>query len=259
MKVISSIPAFMLAAFAAGYSSAQAGAGPSEAKGPFQAEIEQFVQADKVAPPAPCQVLFVGSSSIVEWTTLVRDMAPLPVINRGFGGAHIEHINYWFDKIVAPYRPRAIVFYAGENDLDAGESVRDVVADFAKFMERKTAVLGQIPVYFVSLKPSKLRFTEFARQNEVNKAIRQMSARRSDLQYIDVVAPMLEAGKPKDLFLQDRLHMTADGYAIWTRLIRAALLFDAAADERACHQVPLKLTGMAPYTFRHFSFQLCQA
>ncbi len=87
------------------------------------AEVEQFVRADRVSPPPPCRVLFVGSSSIVKWKeTLASDMAPMPVIDRGFGGSHIEYVNRWFDEIVAPYRPRAIVFYAGENDIDAGKS-----------------------------------------------------------------------------------------------------------------------------------------
>lgn len=70
--------------------------------------------------PAPsCEALFVGSSSIVAWKTLAQDMAPSPVINREFGGSHIEYVNRWFDKIVGPYHPRAIVFYAGENDIGA--------------------------------------------------------------------------------------------------------------------------------------------
>jgi hypothetical protein len=97
----------------------------------FGAEIARFVEADRVAPPAACQVLFVGSSSIVKWKDrLATDMAPMPVINRGFGGSHIEHVNRWFDQIVAPYHPRAIVFYAGENDIHAGKSVDRVLADF---------------------------------------------------------------------------------------------------------------------------------
>jgi GDSL-like Lipase/Acylhydrolase family len=199
------------------------------------AEVDRFVDADRAAPPAACQVLFVGSSSIVKWKdSLAADMAPMPVINRGFGSSHIEYVNRWFDQIVAPYRPRAIVFYAGENDIDAGKSVDRVVADFDAFMARKTQVLGKTPVYFISLKPSKLRLAEFSLQSRVNDAIRARAARRSDLHYIDVVAPMLENGKPKDLFGPDNLHMTRAGYVIWTRAVRAALLLHTEAEARSC-------------------------
>jgi hypothetical protein len=199
------------------------------------AEVDRFVEADRAAPPAACQVLFVGSSSIVKWReSLAADMAPMPVINRGFGSSHIEYVNRWFDEIVAPYRPRAIVFYAGENDIDSGKSVDRVLADFDAFMARKTRALGTTPVYFISLKPSKLRFAQFALQSQVNKAIRARAGKRSDLHYIDVVSPMLENGKPKDIFGPDGLHMTPEGYVIWTRLVRAALLPTTDAEERSC-------------------------
>jgi hypothetical protein len=200
-------------------------------------EIDRFVQADRAAPPARCQVLFVGSSSIVKWReNLAADMAPMPVINRGFGSSHIEYVNRWFDQIVAPYRPRAIVFYAGENDIDSGKSVDRVVADFDTFMTRKTQALGTTPVYFISLKPSQSRFAQFPLQSQVNDSIRARAGKRSDLHYIDVVAPMLENGKPKDIFDSDGLHMTAQGYAIWTRVVRAALLPNTAAEERSCRR-----------------------
>lgn len=202
------------------------------------AEVDRFVAADRAAPPAPCQVLFVGSSSIVKWReAIAADMAPMPVIERGFGGSHIEYVNRWFDEIVAPYKPRAIVFYAGENDIDAGKSVARVLVDFDEFMVRKTRTLGKTPVYFISLKPSILRFAQFPLQNQVNDAIRIRAAKRSDLHYIDVVGPMLENGKPRDIFGPDGLHMTRDGYEIWTRIVRAALLPKTVAEARSCHHL----------------------
>jgi len=200
------------------------------------AEIGAFVRRDAASPPAPCQILFVGSSSIVRWENLAKDMAPLPVMNRGFGGSHIEYVNRWFDQIVAPYRPRAIVFYAGENDIAAGKPVERVVDDFEQFMERKVASLGQTPVYFISIKPSKLRWSQFDSQAEVNAAIRALAAQRSDLHYVDVVSRMLANGRPRELYEADGLHMTPTGYAIWSRAIRPILLRDARAEAHTCHR-----------------------
>jgi lysophospholipase L1-like esterase len=201
-------------------------------------EVERFVEEDRLAPPAACQVLFVGSSSIVHWKdTLAADMKPMPVINRGFGGSHIEYVNRWFDQLVAPYHPRAIAFYAGENDIDAGKSVNRVVADFDEFMRLKAQTLGDTPVYFISLKPSKLRFAELPLQTQVNDSIRNRSTGRSDLYFIDVVPAMLdENGKPKDLFVADGLHMNADGYRIWTHAVRAALLPHIEEYETTCRR-----------------------
>ena len=201
----------------------------------LKTEVDRFVEADRENPPPPCQVLFVGSSSFVKWKdTLADDMAPMPVINRGFGGSHIEYVNRWFDTLVAPYRPRAIVFYAGENDIDAGKPVAQVLADFDEFMRRKTKALGRTPVYFISVKPSKLRFAQLSLQTSVNQAIRSRAARRHDLHYIDVVPAMLENGQPRDIFGPDGLHMNREGYVIWTRLVRAALLPGVEEQGRAC-------------------------
>ncbi len=47
---------------------------------------------------------------------------------------------------------------------------------------------------------------------------------------------MLENGRPKDIFVRDGLHMSADGYAIWTRIVRAALLPNTEAEERRCRR-----------------------
>jgi lysophospholipase L1-like esterase len=183
-------------------------------------------------------VLFVGSSSFVKWKdTLAADMAPIPVINRGFGGSHIAYVNRWFDDIVAPYKPRSIVFYAGENDIDAGKPVDRVVADFDEFMARKTQALGNTPVYFISLKPSKLRFAQLPLQARVNEAIRERAARRADLHYLDVVAAMLDNGRPKEIFGPDGLHMNRDGYVIWTRIVHAALDPVVEDQGRVCRRV----------------------
>jgi lysophospholipase L1-like esterase len=191
------------------------------APAPFAADIAAFEEADRAAQPAPCQVLFVGSSSIRFWNTLAEDMAPMRVIRRGFGGSAIADVNRYFDRIVAPYRPAAIVFYAGENDIDQGATPEATVALFERFMAMKRRALGATPVYFISLKPSRLRAAQLDRQRAVNEAIAAMAARRDDLEYIDVASPMAHA--PDDIYLADGLHMNAAGYAIWTREVRAAL------------------------------------
>ena len=193
------------------------------ADAPFRDEILAFAEQDRESPPPKCPVLFVGSSSIRLWRTLEQDMAPMHVLNRGFGGSTIAQSNLYFARIVAPYRPRAIVFYAGENDLDSGEAPAAVAADFRKFMAKKRAKLGGTPVFFISAKPSKLRFSQFARQTNLNRTIRTLAARSSDLTFVDVVPSMMAGSKPRDLYVDDGLHMTSEGYAIWSRLVREAL------------------------------------
>ena len=196
---------------------------PLPAAAPFRDEILRFAELDRESPPPQCPVLFIGSSSIRLWQTLAEDMAPLPVLNRGFGGSSIADANYYFDRIVAPYRPRAIVFYAGENDLDSGRSPADVAAEFHRFLKAKRRTLGDAPIFFISAKPSKLRFAQLARQSELNAAIRTLAAASRDLVFVDVASAMLTNGQPRELFIEDGLHMAPAGYAIWRDIVRRAL------------------------------------
>jgi lysophospholipase L1-like esterase len=189
----------------------------------LSAEIDAFIKADREAMPKPYQVLFVGSSSFARWKTIKDDMAPASIINRGIGGAHIEHVNRRFDQLVAPYYPRAIVFYAGENDIAEGKPVQRVLDDFAEFLRKKTDLLGPAPVYFISLKPSKFRLWQLPIQNAVNKGVQLCAKRRMDLHLVDVASLMLHDGKPKDVFVDDDLHMNAQGYAIWAKAVKDAI------------------------------------
>jgi lysophospholipase L1-like esterase len=200
---------------------------------PFRDEIVRFAEADRRNAPPSCPVLFVGSSSIRMWTSLARDMAPLPVLNRGFGGSTIAQVNLYFDRVVTPYRPRAIVFYAGENDIDAGQSPAAVAGQFSRFLDTKRNRLGDVPVFYISAKPSKLRFAQLARQSELNAAVRKLAGASRDLIYVDVASAMMKGGQPLDLFVEDGLHMAPAGYALWRGAVQRALL-EKKIGQRRC-------------------------
>ncbi|RME10337.1 MAG: hypothetical protein D6816_03460, partial [Bacteroidetes bacterium] len=83
----------------------------------FEEEIKAFEEADKKSMPPAGAILFVGSSSIRMWPSLDSAFAPLPVIQRGFGGSTIPEVLHYADRIVWKYQPKVIVFYCGENDI----------------------------------------------------------------------------------------------------------------------------------------------
>ncbi|WP_084384922.1 GDSL-type esterase/lipase family protein [Novosphingobium naphthalenivorans] len=212
----------ILAAAAVLAASPVAGAA-AENGGAFDGEMNLFAMEDESVPKPPCSTLFVGSSSIRFWFEINEDMH-MPLIKRGFGGATIPDVNRYFNRIVTPYRPSRIVFYAGENDLDAGHSPAQVLADFKAFLDRKSALLGDTPVFFVSVKPSPSRWKEIEVQRAFNALVGNLAKTRSDLVYIDVATPMLRSGTPDPaMFISDHLHMKRAGYAIWKQVIGQAL------------------------------------
>lgn len=191
---------------------------------PFAAEIAAFSAADRNAPPLSGAVLFVGSSSIRMWADLAADMAPFCVVNRGFGGSSIPDVVRHFSSVAALPAPRAIVFYAGDNDLESRRAPARIVADFERFMRLKARRFGAVPVFFVSIKPAPGRAQFRVAREAVNSMIRQRALERPDLLYVDIAGPMLGAGRLDDLFLQDGVHLSAAGYAIWRAVILDALL-----------------------------------
>lgn len=187
----------------------------------WQKEIAAFAEADKKEFPKTKGVLFVGSSSIRGWRTLQQDFPDVQVLNRGFGGSHIEDVNYYFSGIAAPYKPKLIVFYAGENDITADKTIERVVDDYKKFVSLVREKLPKTRLIFVSLKPSPARWEQkekFQRANDLIKAETEKDKRQK---FVDVWQPMLdERGEPKqEIFQVDKLHMNAEGYKIWREVL----------------------------------------
>lgn len=191
----------------------------------WEPEIAAFEQKDKESPPAKGGIVFVGSSSIRKWTTLAQDFPDLPVINRGFGGSEIADSIAFADRIVFPYEPRLIVMYAGSNDIHAGKSPEQVAADFHTFAEKVHARLPQAHLDYISNSPNPSRWAEVDRVKATNGLIQKFCGEHDYLTFVNFFPLMLgEGGLPRpDIFVADRLHMNATGYALWTKNLRPYL------------------------------------
>lgn len=187
----------------------------------FADEIARFEAADRLAPPRSGGVLFVGSSSIRLWPAIEADFRGANVLQRGFGGSELSDVVHYTPRIVLPYRPRLIVLYAGDNDLMAGKSPATVFRDFQAFVALVRHALPATRIAFVAIKPSGSRWALVERMREANALVRELAATDPLLTYVDVFTPMLGPdGLPREeLFVADRLHMNARGYALWREFL----------------------------------------
>jgi lysophospholipase L1-like esterase len=187
----------------------------------FEKEILAFEASDKTNPPPRHAVLFIGSSSIRMWKTLAQDFPDYRVINRGFGGSQISDSIYYADRIVIPYQPSVIVFYAGGNDINVGKSPETVFNDFKTFVGKVRAKLPDTKIAYISIAGNPARWAQADRVREVNRLVREHTATRPGLSFIDVFPHMMgDDGTPKpEIFLTDRLHMNEKGYVIWKRVV----------------------------------------
>jgi lysophospholipase L1-like esterase len=194
----------------------------------WEPAIRAFEEQDKAHPPKAGCIVFTGSSSIRFWDTLVSDMKPLDVINRGFGGSEFSDLDLYVDRIVIAYHPRAVVVYEGDNDLAEGSSKtpETVAGDFRKFVETVHAALPDTWIYVMSIKPSRLRWNQWPKMKAANKHMQDYAATQQRVQYVDVATMMFDAqgNLPADLFKFDGLHPTPKLYALWTSTLKPILL-----------------------------------
>ena len=194
-------------------------------KDTFIDEINEFKRLDKKNLPEKGRILFTGSSSIRFWNSLEKDMKPLKVLNRGFGGAHISHVIHHFDDIVRPYSPKAIVFFCGTNDLTALKTPEETLNDFKKFLNLVKNEFGTIKVYMIGIKPSVDRLYLDEEERVFNNSVSFLAKEDPYLEYINVWDLMLneDGTRMPDLYVEDGLHMNPKGYEIWTQLVRESL------------------------------------
>ncbi len=190
-------------------------------------EIRAFEAEDRKNGLQKDAVVFVGSSSIRFWASLADDMAPIPVIRRGFGGARLGDVTFYVDRIVAPYEPAAVVLFAGTNDIVPGrsKSPEDMLARYQAFVEKVWSLLPGTPIFYIAITPSPNRWSVWPIAREANQLIREFSEQHSNLYVIDTSSVLLgDNGEPRQELYRDGLHLSAAGYQAWTALIRPRLL-----------------------------------
>lgn len=189
----------------------------------WRVDMARFAEEDRTAAPPAGPVVFTGSSSVRLWETLAADFPGVPVLNRGFGGSQVRDAAWFADQIAVRYRPRRILLYAGDNDIDAGRTPAQVLQDVQAFVARIRRDLPDVPIVYIAIKPSPSRLDQLLMQQQANAAIREWTTTTHGVAFADVASPMLDArGHPRaELFLADRLHMNAAGYARWRQVLAA--------------------------------------
>ena len=200
---------------------AQAQTGTQADSARWEKDIRDFEAADAAAPSPRGGIVFIGSSSIRMWTSLATDFPGMPVVNRGFGGSQLPEVTAYVDRIVTPYQPRQVIVYCGGNDINAGRTAGDVLADFQGLVRAIHAARPVVRIAYISIAPNPARWPQIETVKEANRAVREWIVTDPRLTFIDVYPAMLGPdGRPKpDIFLADRLHMNAKGYAIWRAIV----------------------------------------
>ena len=187
----------------------------------FDAEVDALRLRSDAAAERESLVLFYGSSSFTLWTDIERYFPEIAVLNHGFGGSTLEDCLEYFDRLVAAFSPRAIVLYAGDNDLANGATPERVLRHLEDFITRKRQTIGAVPLAYVSIKVSPARFNLMHRIGYTNLIIERRLRGEADLAFVDLTRRMTARGLHAFLryYSTDPLHMNREGYRLLGRCI----------------------------------------
>lgn len=191
----------------------------------FENVVRAYEAADKTNVPPRNAILLAGDSQFFRWKTVDEDLPGYTIINRGIDSFETSDLLYFADRLVLPYQARLIVLHIGGNDVHAGKSPEQVLADFQALVAKIRAVQPTVPIAFTSLTPGPGRQEEFDRRKATNRIIRDYIATQPGLRFIDLWEAMLTPdGKPRaDLWTADGIHPNHAGYLVRVQMMLPVL------------------------------------
>jgi len=193
----------------------------------WEADIRNFEHLDSTETYTDQAILFVGSSSIRLWSTLAEDMAPFEVIQRGYGGAKLSDLVYYAERIIYPHPCRAIVLFVandivGNSQDKSPDEVASLVKELLGIIRRR---MPEVQVFYISTTPTPSRWQAWPQIRQANRLIGDLCSTEKNTWFIETEQDYLDKnGQPRpELFREDMLHLNADGYRIWTGIIRSDL------------------------------------
>lgn len=193
----------------------------------FEEAIRRFEAQDAAEPPPRGAIVCTGSSSIKKWhETIHADLAPMPIVARGFGGSTMNDLLAFADRIILAYEPRAVVVYEGDNDIAVGITPQQVRDTFRALVNRIHQQLPEARIYCLSIKPSVRRWKLWPQMQEANRLLAEECGRDQRLVFVDVATAMLDADGQvrRDIFADDMLHLNRKGYLLWRDVLKPILL-----------------------------------
>jgi lysophospholipase L1-like esterase len=193
----------------------------------YEDEIVRFEIADRTDTLPDNAVLFYGSASINLWESIEDDMAPYPVIQRGYRGAALHDAAYYAERVLTPHDYAALVLYIGNDILgNAGDKSPDEMAAlFQEIIKVSKKHRPKAPIFFVEITHVPARADLVDQIDAANRRMQAVCKKPRRVYFIPTRDLYLDADNEVKsyLFRADRIHQNDEGYALWTERIKSVL------------------------------------
>ena len=149
-------------------------------------------------------------------------------MNRGFGGASIKDIQYYYNDVIGKYHPSSVVIY-DDIDIENGKPVESVFDEYISLLGRIHRDFPECRILFISIKPTPMDFLlgKDIRKNKklFNEKLKEYADDVSYVEYVDLASLLYNADGLLDLryYSEDRMHFNTNGYELWSNELSKVL------------------------------------
>lgn len=162
-----------------------------------------------------CDVIFVGDSITDMWNGPGRGVwdhyyAGRHALNFGVGGDKTQNVLWRLDTwAVREFKPKVAVVLIGTNNI--GDQAEEIAAGVKAVLSKTRQIFPEVRIILVSILP---RAAQPEKVTKVDELVRAYADGRTVF-YLDLAANMTPQGDTWRGLGPDRLHLGADGYALW--------------------------------------------
>mgnify|MGYP000155922283 CR=1 FL=1 len=192
-------------------------------------EIARITQKNYPSSVDPASTLFIGSSSFRFWDSMENDLAPMKVINNGFGGAKISDVAHYKESLIYQYNSKNIVFFLGNNDICGNTNDKTPQELFDGYRELISEVHQKMPdthCYILSITPTLSRWDVWMQIDEANDLLRHHFDKTQWATFIDLKNSFLthEQSPKWTNYKWDGTRLSKEGYNIWANELKKTIL-----------------------------------
>lgn len=190
----------------------------------FHDKVAEF----KMFPNSPDDIVFLGNSITAgtQWNELL-DMDN--AVNRGISGDITFGVLERLDEVTEGH-PAKVFILIGVNDLSRNIPDEMILRNYGKIINRIRRESPSTGIYVQTLLPVNNTFNRFTGHYDkasniltINSGLRKMTEQKH-INLIDLYPHFLdEHGRLDSKYTNDGLHLTAEGYSMWAKLLRPYL------------------------------------
>ncbi len=210
----------------------------------YESDVARIGDTDK----AVGKILFYGDSLFTRWSErygnrpleedIIGKDGTAAGQNHGIGGSSNEQLLYYYPRLVRPYHPRALVLKSHGNDAAAGYTPLEILCLQARILAWARQDFPDCRLYLcnaaTTYRSRLIAPNQWSRQREeYNSLCEEFIVRNPDVTLLRLnnIAAFYECPEDvgtyrnirRDLFIEDEVHPSQEGYDIYAAYFRDAL------------------------------------